>query len=198
MSEQHKYNTKEKKDNLNYEVSDFDESIEKQVKNRLDTQHENLKKDEELVAARHEVLRESTEKNYVLDKLNAEDSEKTHNIEFSNRPINSELKKLTFTKEIKHIRSKLNKTDQLGSKIIHQPIIRSISETSSKTITRPSGLLGGGITAFLGTSIYVYLTKHIGLKYNYSIFLLFLIGGFFLGVFLEIIVRLLKRRRTSI
>jgi len=43
-------------------------------------------------------------------------------------------------------------------------------------------LLGGGILALLGTSSYLYLAKHIGFTYNYSVFLILFFGGFILGL----------------
>jgi hypothetical protein len=153
---------------------------------------------EDLEAARREIIKESSEKDKVLDKISAEHSQeaKEHEIE-SRRPVNSDLKQATFNKEIRHIRRKLSSSDRLGSKFIHQPIVKNLSEISSKTITRPSGLLGGGIVAFLGTSTYLYLTKHMGLRYNYSIFLFLLIAGFILGLIIEAVIRMARGRRVA-
>jgi hypothetical protein len=74
------------------------------------------------------------------------------------------------------------------SKVIHQPVVRAVSEVAAKTISRPSGLLGGGIVAFLGSAGYLYFTKYIGLPYNYFIFTLLFLGGFVVGLSLELIV----------
>jgi hypothetical protein len=150
----------------------------------------------ELEAARYEATKESAEIKKVLEKLKASNTEAAKDNDISNRPIGPDLKKSTFNKEIRHIRRKLNKTDRLGSRIIHQPIVRTVSEASSKTITRPSGLLGGGLVAFLGTTTYLYLAKHIGLTYNYSVFLFLLVIGFVLGLIAETLVHVFKGRRT--
>lgn len=148
----------------------------------------------QIAEARQEITKESDSRERLLNKLEVEqeaDDEPT------TRPINKELLKITFNKEIGHIRRKLGSLDKVGSKIIHQPLIRSVSEVSSKTITRPSGLLGGGIVAFLGTGTYLYYTKHIGLKYNYTIFLLLLVGGFIIGLLLEALIRMIRGRRSA-
>src|ERR1700722_16372183 len=73
--------------------------------------------DQLLEEARQEVTRHASgsEKDKVLDKLNVEKESDASEQEVSQRPINRELKKLTFAKEIKHIRHKLGKADQLGS-----------------------------------------------------------------------------------
>ncbi len=147
----------------------------------------------QIAEARQEVTKESDSREKLLNKLEAEQET---NDEPVARPVNKELLKITFNKEMGHIRRKLSSIDKIGSKIIHQPLIRSVSEVSSKIITRPSGLLGGGVVAFLGTGTYLYYTKHIGLKYNYTIFLLLLVGGFIVGLLLEALIRIIRGRRS--
>lgn len=147
----------------------------------------------QIAEARQEVIKESASKEMLLKKLETE--QKTEE-EPAARPVNKELLKITFGKEMRHIRRNLGSLDKVGSKIIHQPLIRSVSEASSKTLTRPSGLLGGGIVAFLGTGTYLYYTKHIGLKYNYTIFLMLLVGGFIIGLLVEALIRIIRGRRS--
>jgi hypothetical protein len=102
--------------------------------------------------------------------------------------INRELKQVTLQRELTQIRRHLSAPERQLSKIIHQPVVRKVSEVSGKTVSRPSGMLGGGILAFLGSSSYLYLAKHQGFKYNYAVFLALFLGGFFVGVALELIV----------
>jgi hypothetical protein len=71
------------------------------------------------------------------------------------------------------------------------------SEAAGRTVSRPSGLLGGGLVAFLGTTGYLYLARHIGFTYNYLVFLLLLAGGFILGVSLELLVHLATGSRRD-
>ncbi len=80
------------------------------------------------------------------------------------------------------------------SKVIHQPVVRAVSEPAGKTVSRPSGLLGGGLVAFLGTSAYLYLAKSTGMAYSYFVFIGLFVGGFVVGVALELLIHALSGR----
>jgi flagellar biosynthesis GTPase FlhF len=109
--------------------------------------------------------------------------------------VNRELKSMTAQRELKRIQRDLPRGQRTLSKVIHQPVIRNISEATGKTVTRPSGLLGGGVVAFVGTSSYLYLTKHVGMQYNYTVMLALFIGGFLLGLGIELAVHFFLRKR---
>ncbi len=102
--------------------------------------------------------------------------------------VNSELKNITLNRELTAIRRKLSAPQRALSKVIHQPVIRAVSEPLGKTVSRPSGLLGGGLTALIGTSIYLYIVKSSGQRYQYSVFLVLFAGGFIFGLLLELLV----------
>jgi hypothetical protein len=108
--------------------------------------------------------------------------------------INRELKQITLHCELKAIRRKLPAPQRALSRIIHQPAVRAASEAAGKTVSRPSGLLGGGLVALLGTSGYLYLARHIGFQYNYGVFLALFAGGFAFGLIVELAVSLAFRR----
>lgn len=111
--------------------------------------------------------------------------------------INRELKQATLRRELTQIRRHLSAPQRTLSKVIHQPIISATSEAAGKTISRPSGILGGSIMAFVGTSGYLYLAKHQGFKYNYVVFLALFLGGFALGLILELLVWTATRSRRQ-
>jgi hypothetical protein len=113
------------------------------------------------------------------------------------RQVNRELKQITLRRELQQIRRQLPVPQRLLSKAIHQPVVRVASEAAGKTVSRPSGLLGGGLVAFLGTTSYLYLARHIGFTYNYLVFLLLLAGGFILGLALELLVHLATGSRRG-
>ena len=102
--------------------------------------------------------------------------------------ITPELKAATKNRQLKQVQRRLPGSSRALSKVIHQPAIRVISEAAGNTISRPSGLLGGGLIAFLGSAVYLYLTKHVGMPYNYFVFSLLFVGGFAVGLILELIV----------
>lgn len=109
--------------------------------------------------------------------------------------INRELKSITLRRELQQIRRRLPAPQRALSRVIHQPAIRIVSEATGKTISRPSGLLGGGLVAFLGSTSYLYLATHLGFTYNYFVFSLLFIGGFIVGLGLELLVWLATASR---
>ncbi len=109
--------------------------------------------------------------------------------------INRELKQITLRRELQDIRRKLPAPQRALSRIIHQPTIRAVSEVAGKTISRPSGFLGGGLVALIGTSSYLYLARHIGFTYNYGVFLVLFLGGFVVGIVLELLVNMMMTPR---
>jgi len=100
--------------------------------------------------------------------------------------ISGQLKKITLHRELKNIRRKLSAPDKALSKVVHLPVVKTVSEASSKTVARPSGLLGGGITAFVGSTGYLLLAKYMGFTYNYFLFVLLFVAGFGLGLIIEL------------
>lgn len=111
--------------------------------------------------------------------------------------VNRELRQITLRRELQHIRRKLPAPQRALSKVVHQPVVRATSEFAGKTVSRPSGLLGGGIVALIGTTTYLYLAKHIGFEYNYGVFILLFVGGFALGLLLELAVYLVMSSRRK-
>lgn len=112
--------------------------------------------------------------------------------------INRDLRAITLRRELTHIRRQLGAPSRALSHIIHQPVIRAVSEGAGKTVSRPSGLLGGGLVALIGTSGYLYLSRHMGFEYNYGVFLVLFAGGFVLGLILEFLVYLATGSRRKI
>jgi flagellar biosynthesis GTPase FlhF len=111
--------------------------------------------------------------------------------------VNKELKEMAYKRTLKRVRRQMPLSNRLASKIIHQPIVSVVSEAVAKTVGRPSGLLGGGVIALIGTSAYYYITKHYGYSYNFFIFVLLLLGGFAFGWLVEIVWRLFSARKRS-
>lgn len=113
--------------------------------------------------------------------------------------ITKDTRAANKTRQIKQIQRQLPKPERALSKVIHQPAVRVVSEVAGNTVSRPSGLLGGGLVALIGSIGYLYMTKHIGIPYNYFVFTLLFVGGFALGLILELVVWTLtaSRRRSE-
>jgi hypothetical protein len=107
--------------------------------------------------------------------------------------VNKEIKEMAYNRLLIRARNQMTSPQKLMSKIIHQQILEDISESTANTVARPSGILGGGIVALIGTSTYYYLTKTYGYSYNYFIFIGLLGLGFIAGWSLEVILKLSRR-----
>ena len=101
-----------------------------------------------------------------------------------------EIKLHTYNKTMRQVRRKLTKSERVLSKVVHNKPIEAISDVSSKTVARPSGIVGGGIAALCGSLFLLYMTKNYGFEYNYFLFVLFFVGGFFIGMTIEALIRL--------
>ncbi len=115
-----------------------------------------------------------------------ENESTSHSQHHSNQ---KELKASAYKKSMRQVRSKLSKPDKALSKVIHNKTIENVSEVSSKTVARPSGLLGGGICALAGSAFLLYMSKHYGFEYNYAVFFILFVGGFFVGMLGELLIR---------
>lgn len=109
--------------------------------------------------------------------------------------VNRELKGMAYRRTLARTRRQLPAPSRALSRIVHQPAIEAASEFAAKTAARPSGILAGGIAAFLGSSVFLWIARHYGYEYNFLLFALLFIGGFFIGLLIELVVRLSMRRR---
>jgi len=107
---------------------------------------------------------------------------KTHS---PHQHVGQETMQIVYQRTLLKIRRHLSPPARATSKFIHQPVVEAVSEVAGKTVARPSGLLGGGFIAFIGTSAYYYMTRHYGYDYHSSVFLALLVGGFVVGWILE-------------
>ncbi len=134
-----------------------------------------------------EIIKEETNNNE--NELDAFKQEKLQ----ENRYVDQNLVNISTKQIFNNIRHRLPIVDRNLSKIIHQPIIDQVSDKTSTTIARPSGVLGGAILAFIGSLSYLIFVKYVGITYNFIWFFIFFIGGFILGLLIELIIRLFKK-----
>lgn len=107
-----------------------------------------------------------------------------------------ELKADAYRRTVHKVRGHLRPAERALSKVIHSDVMEPINEISSKTLARPSGVLGGGIAALVGSGFILYLAKRYGFRYNFTTFLILLVFGFVTGLTVEALVRLVRRKRT--
>lgn len=102
--------------------------------------------------------------------------------------VHKDFKMQAYNQVLRKVRSHLKPAERAFSKVIHQPVVEAVSELSSKTIARPSAILGGGITAFIGSGVILYMGKHYGFEYNFFVYILLLLVGFGAGIVLEFFI----------
>lgn len=114
----------------------------------------------------------------------------------SDHYVTKELKEQTWNRGITHIRKQLSAPSRAFSKVIHQPVVDSVSRASEKTVARPSGLLTGAICAFIGSSAFLWIARHYGFTYNYFLFVLFFAGGFIVGLIIEALMAVFRKSKA--
>lgn len=107
----------------------------------------------------------------------------------------TEMKGQAYKKTLGRIQSRLSAPEKTMSKVMHNKTIESVSDGIGKTAARPSGILGGGIVALIGSSTLLYMAKKYGFEYNFFIFFVLLAGGFVLGVIAELFVKAIVKSR---
>jgi hypothetical protein len=107
--------------------------------------------------------------------------------------MQKELKNTAYARSMERIRSNLPRPQRTFSKLIHQPLVNTTSNTLAATVARPSGILGGGIFALVGSLVLLYFARRYGFAYNYMLFAFLYIGGYLLGLCIEAIYRLFRR-----
>jgi len=162
------------------------EKLNEIIEKGKDVPHDSQEKAED---ARHEASQEALSRDEVLATQQEEEPEEAQ------IPVNSELKGMAYQRTLNRVRKDLSAPERSFSKVIHNKAVESFSEAAGKTVARPSGLLFGGIFAFIGSSLFLWATKHYGYEYNFLLFALFFVAGFALGLLLELFFRVGKKTK---
>jgi hypothetical protein len=107
----------------------------------------------------------------------------------------TELKSQTYSRTLKRVQTRLSPSERTMSKVMHNKTVEKVSDGLGKTAARPSGVLGGGIVALLGSFILLYMAKKYGFEYNFAVFFVLMAAGFALGVLLEFTLFALRKVR---
>lgn len=107
--------------------------------------------------------------------------------------VNKQLKDAAYHRTLLRVQKRLSAPMRVFSKVVHSPAFDKSSEVASKTIARPSGMLGGAFFAMVGTLGLYWLTQNYGYEYNYLLAIVLFIGGAIIGLTIEGAIKLLKR-----
>ena len=178
-----------------HSVENIDTSVESQKHlEKLQERAELAEKDS--IQQHIESLNKSAEQQAVSGKefnigdKNTEQSQQTFG-------TTKHLKADAYKRTLQRTRRHLSVPDRAFSRVIHNRTIDAVSNATSKTVARPSALLGGGIGAFVGSAVLLYVSRQNGFTYNYAVLFILFVGGFFAGAVIELVLKLLFRKRSS-
>lgn len=149
--------------------------------------------------AKHEHAEALDQIRHNIDKqaLTAEKSHIEQAPTHSTQHVTKELKNIQYKETMRYVRRHLSKRERKFSSFVHTPSIEKISEVSAKTIARPSGLLGGGLLALVGSITVLYFARQYGFEVPNSLFMALFIFGFVIGLLAELIMSGFSMRRTN-
>ncbi len=167
---------------------------ESKPENHETTKHHEQESDHEKVDSKQleEMAKEAETKARSKEDLKVEDKPLKEHAPLG---VNKQLKDLTFQRTLSRVRHRLSWSDKKLSKVIHQPVVDSLSRFGEKTIARPSGILGAGLITLAGSVVILFQAKHFGFKYNLTLFLLLIIIGYLFGLLIEILTRMFSKKR---
>lgn len=78
------------------------------------------------------------------------------------------------------------------SRVVHNPVIETVSNIAGGTVARPSGLLSAGVFSLISSLVVVMICRFYGYEYNFVIGMAFFVLGFLVGLAIEFLIKLLK------
>jgi hypothetical protein len=158
----------------------------------------NTDKIEAAKRARHEHAEALDEIRHNIDKQALEtEKTKVENVEEqpTTQHVTRELKAIQYKETLRYVRRHLSPRERKFSSFVHTPSVEKISEVGAKTIARPSGLLGGGLVALIGSIGTLYIARQYGFEVPNSLFMALFIIGFGVGLLGEFIITGFSIRR---
>ncbi|HSX48606.1 MAG TPA: hypothetical protein VLF41_03865 [Candidatus Nanoarchaeia archaeon] len=104
-------------------------------------------------------------------------------------------KDVNYQQTMRSLQRQLKPASRTFSKIIHHPVVDATSEIVGKTVLRPSVTLGATVTAFVLVGLVYLVSRRYGFPLSGSELPLALVAGGLLGFVLELVSKLLKKRR---
>lgn len=177
------------------------ESPERSVE-PIDTS-ESLKRVQEHLetSARHEKQPDAAEIRSQIEKLAISGKESSagerHKPVQHSHATHKQIKNTAYVRTLSKIQEQLPTATRVFSKVIHKPTIEKVSNIGAQTIARPSGILAGGFLALLGSAVVLFMSRKYGFQYNYTLFVALFIGGYFMGLLIELMGRLIRGKQTD-
>jgi hypothetical protein len=179
-------------DKSNHELEDHDaERLDGLISEKAhDARHEHAEKIDDIRENTQEAAKSSAE--VMAQHLRQEREQEPE----ATGTVREDLRSLKYKRTLQSVQKRESIPERMLSRVMHNTAVDTLSTVAEKTVARPSGLLVGGVFAFLGSSTFLYIAKHYGYEYNFLLFALFFAGGFAVGLVLELVYRVIKRQKT--
>lgn len=181
-----------------YEAPKSSELDKKNLEKLSEENYERMRKDAEKAESKSdsiEAIQERIEK-AALSKEDIKTNAAETTASESTLRASTELKGAAFRQRLKEIQRNETPLQRTFSKFIHQPAVENVSNAAEGTIARPSGLLFGGLFSVVSSIAILYICRHYGYEYNFLIGIVFFVGGFFLGLIIEGMWRIFRKRSS--
>jgi hypothetical protein len=183
------------------EVSQATKELENAITERL----ENLSSDSgETAKVEHSVERPADNQlEAIRDKINetaAKKSELADAVAVPDDTTRQQVyldKKGALKSERQKIQANLSTGDKVFSKVIHNRAITAASDAAAATVARPTSLFWGGLFACLTSAMLYFTAKYIGFQYNYLVSFISFVGGYLVGLVVELLLRLVHGSKTT-
>lgn len=172
-------------------------NLESESRKNLEAIHKKAEQSQEMTEKHVEHAKSKVEKQAISGKEYSVGEREKPTGHSTNHTSHKAMKADSFKKTMSHVRQKLPRSERAFSKVVHNKKVEAVSEVGSKTIARPSGILGGGIFALAGSILLLYMAKHYGFEYNFFVFILFFVSGFFIGSIVEITLKAFTKPHRS-
>lgn len=169
----------------------------KEHHDRLQSKHEKEAKEASLSHANEklEQAQRLIEKHAVSSEKShlSQEHSQAHNAHRENDYSKHVDQEVSYSQTMVRVRKRLSSLEKPLSKVVHNKVVDTVSESVGKTVARPSSVLGGAFVALIGSSALLWITKHYGYEYNYlAVILLFCVGAL-LGITTEYLLKLRKK-----
>ncbi|HEX6462333.1 MAG TPA: hypothetical protein VFZ58_03615 [Candidatus Saccharimonadales bacterium] len=105
-------------------------------------------------------------------------------------------KEQEYEKTMSEVRSQLSKPSRAFSKLIHNPTVEKVSDTTASTIARPNAVLAGSITAFLAVLGLYIAAYYFGFRLSGFELIGTFALGWLVGILIDVLRVLFLRRRA--
>ena len=134
---------------------EHEQTSENEVPRNPEVDHVSLKNEQE---QQLEASRLTAEEHAIPSRLLASEKDEPASSGFHIGTLHA-LKKDSYANLLTTTRRHLPTVSKQFSKLIHQKNIEALSDVGAQTVARPSGLLGGGIGALIGSVQLLYYAK---------------------------------------